>query len=207
MIIANNITCRRGSKIIFRNLSFRIEDGIATIISGKNGSGKTSLLKILTNLLIPKSGDVIWKGKSIYKDIDNYLKEITYIADLNCSKENLSVYENMKFWQGLFNSKINHKNFMKLIDNLDLRPHIDQHVKYLSNGQKRKLELSRLIIEQRNIWILDEPFLGLDQDTITIIGQTISDHLRQNGTVILSSHVPVGIAEKTFIDLDIHESN
>ena len=97
MILANNITCRRGNKIIFRNLNFKIEDGIATIISGKNGSGKTSLLRIIGNLLKPKKGDLIWKGKSIYKNIDEYHKELTYIADINCSKENLSVYENMKF--------------------------------------------------------------------------------------------------------------
>ena len=97
MILANNITCKRGSKIIFRNLSFRFQDNVATIISGKNGSGKTSLLRILANLLNPRSGDLIWKGRSVYKNLDNYIKEITYIADKNCSKDKFTVMENIDF--------------------------------------------------------------------------------------------------------------
>tara|TARA_B100001123_G_scaffold65789_1_gene73048 strand:- start:568 stop:1191 length:624 start_codon:yes stop_codon:yes gene_type:complete len=207
MILANNITCRRGNKIIFRNLNFKIEDGIATIISGKNGSGKTSLLRIIANLLKPKSGDLIWKGKSIYKNLDEYHKQITYVADKNCSKENLTVQENMNFWSKLYSSTITHESFMKLIDNLDLRSFMNETVNNLSFGQKRKLELTRLIIEERNLWILDEPFLGLDQGTINIIGQTISDHLIQKGSVILSSHIPVSISEKKYIDMDLHESD
>ncbi len=207
MIITNNLTCKRGNKIIFRNLSFKIENGIATIISGKNGSGKTSLLRIIADLLDPKSGDIIWKGKSIYKNLDNYHKEITFVADINTSKNNLTIVENMNFWRNLYNSSITHEGFMRLIDNLNLRSYMNSRVSFLSKGQKRKLELSRIIIEERNIWILDEPFLGLDQDSINIIGQTISDHLAHNGVVILSSHVPVGISSKTYIDLDLHESN
>ena len=206
MILANNITCRRGNKIIFRNLSFKIEEGIATIISGKNGAGKTSLLRILANLLKPRSGELIWKGKSIYKNIEDYHKQITYIADKNCSKEGLTVIENMNFWKHLYASSITHESFMKLLDNLSLRAFINEPVNKLSTGQKRKLELTRLIIEERYLWILDEPFLGLDQDTVNIIGQTITDHLIQKGLVILSSHVPVSISLKKYIDLDLHES-
>ena len=206
MILANNITCKRGSKIVFRNLSFKFEHNVATIISGKNGSGKTSLLRLLANLLYPKSGDFVWKGKSIYKNLEKYLKEITYIADNNSSKEKFTVTENINYWKGLFNSKMTHEQFMRLIDNLDLREKMNQPVSMLSKGQKRKLELTRLIIEERKIWILDEPFLGLDQDSVNIIGQTISDHLSHDGMVILSTHSPVSISSKKYIDLDLHES-
>ena len=132
MILAKNITCRRSGKYIFRNLNFKIEDGIATIISGKNGSGKTSLLRILANLLDAKSGDIIWRGQSINKNMEKYLKEITFVADKNCSKGNLSVQENMLFWKDLYGSAIAHENFMRLIDNLNLRPHMNQYVKFLN---------------------------------------------------------------------------
>ena len=206
MILANNITCKRGNRIVFRNLNFRIDDGVATIISGKNGSGKTSLLRIIANLLKPKSGELIWKGKSIYKNLDNYYKQITFVSDKNSSKENLSVIENMNFWKNLYSSSISHEGFMKLLDNLNLRLFMNELAYKLSSGQRRKLELTRLIIEERNFWILDEPFLGLDQDTINIIGETISDHLRQKGLVILTSHIPVSISSKEYIDLDLHES-
>ena len=206
MILANNITCKRGNRIIFRNLSFRIDDGIATIISGKNGSGKTSLLRILANLLKPKSGELIWKGKSIYKNLDDYYKQLTFVADKNSSKGNLSVVENMNFWKNLYSSSISYEGFMKLLDSLNLSLFVNELVYKLSSGQKRKLELTRLIIEERNLWILDEPFLGLDQDTINIIGQTITDHLMQKGSVILSSHIPVSISSKKYIDLDLHAS-
>ena len=84
---------------------------------------------------------------------------------------------------------------------------MNDHAIFLSTGQRRKLELTRLIIEQKNICILDEPFLGLDQDSVSIIGQTISDHLTNNGLVVLPSHVPVSIHSKKYIDLDLHESN
>ena len=173
MILANNITCRRSSRLIFRNINFKVDYGIATIISGKNGSGKTSLLRIICNLLDPKSGDIIWKGKSIYKNKEQYIKEITYISDTNTSKDKLTVIENINFWKSLFKSSISHENVMRLLDNLNLREHMNDHAIFLSTGQRRKLELTRLIIEQKNIWILDEPFLGLDQDSINIIGQTI----------------------------------
>ena len=207
MILANNITCRRGNNLIFENLNFKVEDGVATIISGKNGSGKTSLVRILGNLLKPKKGELIWKGKSIHKNIDEYHKQITYIADTNCSKDKLSVYENMKFWKNLYNSSISNEIINKLLDNINLQSFINEPVYRLSTGQKRKLELTRLVIEERHMWTLDEPFLGLDQETVNIIGQTISDHLLQNGAVILSSHVPVSITSKKYIDLDLHESN
>ena len=206
MILANNISCKRGNNSIFENLNFKVEDGVATIISGKNGSGKTSLLRIIANLLKPKNGDLIWKGKSVYKNIHNYHKQITFIADHNCSKENLSVYENMVFWKGLYKSSISNEVFMKLLENINLHYFINEPVSKLSTGQKRKLELTRLIIEERHMWILDEPFSGLDQETINIIGQTISDHLIQKGSVILASHIPVSITNKKYIDLDLHES-
>jgi len=207
MILANNITCRRGNKIIFRNLNFRVDGGMATIISGKNGSGKTSLLRILANLLKPKSGDLIWRGKSVYKNLEDYYKQITFVSDKNSSKGNLSVMENMNFWKNLYSSSITHEGLMKLLDNLNLRNFMNELANKLSSGQRRKLELTRLIIEERNFWILDEPFLGLDQDTINIIGQTITDHLIQKGLVILTSHTPVSISSKKYIDLDLHESN
>ena len=207
MILANNITCRRSSRLIFRNINFKVDYGIATIISGKNGSGKTSLLRIICNLLDPKSGDIIWKGKSIYKNREQYIKEITYISDTNTSKDKLTVIENINFWKSLFKSTISHEKVMRLLDNLNLREHMNDYVIFLSTGQRRKLELARLIIEEKNIWILDEPFLGLDQDSINIIGQTISDHLTNNGLVVLASHVPVSIHSKKYIDLDLHESN
>ena len=206
MILANNITCKRGNRYIFKNLDFKIEDGVATIISGKNGSGKTSLLRIIANLLNPKKGNIIWRGKSIYKNIEEYYKQITFIADKNCSKENLTVIENMKFWRNLYKSSINYENFIKLLNNINLEYLKNEQVYKLSSGQKRKLELTRLIIEERHIWILDEPFLGLDQETINIIGQTMSDHLRQNGSVIFSSHIPVSLTNKRYIDLDLHEA-
>ena len=207
MILANNISCKRGNRYIFKNLDFKIEDGIATIISGKNGSGKTSLLRIVADLLDPKNGNIIWKGKSIHKNIEEYHKQITFIADKNCSKENLTVIENMKFWKNLYKSSINYENFIKLLNIINLEYLKNEQVYKLSTGQKRKLELTRLIIEERNLWILDEPFLGLDQGTIRIIGQTITDHLVKKGSVILSSHMPVSISKKKFIDMDFHESN
>ena len=132
-----------------KKLKPKIENSIATIISGKNGSGKTSLLRIIANLLDPKSGDVIWKGKSIYKNLESYLNEITYIADINCAKGSFTVIENMNFWKTLYRSSITYENFMSLLDNLNLLKHMNHNASLLSAGQKRKLELTRLIIEKR----------------------------------------------------------
>ena len=163
MLLAQNITLSRSGRKIFEDISLSLTSGKIVIIKGRNGSGKTSFLKTILNILEPSSGSIYWKGKIINKNLYDYYKNVTYISDKTSSIRQLSVYENIKIWKKIFISDVSYK-------------------------QIKKLELLRLIIENKKIWILDEPFTNLDIESIEMISQTFMDHSNNSGCIIFSSH-------------------
>ena len=141
-------------------------------IKGKNGSGKTTFLKVILNILEPESGEIIWKGKNIKKNIFDFYNQTTFIMDNNTSTRELSVEDNINFWRGLSSSKLSKDEIFKLLKKLDIEKYYKTEVMYLSSGERKKLELLRLILEQKKLWVLDEPFNHLDDLSIEILNQT-----------------------------------
>ena len=188
MLLAQNISLIRSNKTIYKNISVSLVSGKIIILKGKNGSGKTSFLKTILNLLEPTSGSIYWKGKLISKNLYDYYNNVTYIADKPSSIKQISVYENIKIWKNIFVSKVKYDQIENILSILDLDNHLNSKVNSLSLGEIKKLELLRLIIENKKVWILDEPFTNLDVDSIDIISQTFMDHCRNNGCIIFSSH-------------------
>ena len=189
MLLANNIFFKRTNKIIFEDLNISIPPKKIIHLTGNNGAGKTTLLKILSNIINPNDGDIFWNGKNINKNPYEFYKDLTFIMDRHTSNNSLTVYENLLFWRKLFSSKIKIKELDSVLDLLSLSLHKNTPIKNLSFGEIKKLELLRLIIEQKKLWLLDEPFMGLDQDSIEIINQTIINHIELNGMVIFTSHI------------------
>ena len=188
MLLINNLSFSRNKTKIFENLNLSLNNKGMMQIKGKNGSGKTTFLKVILNILEPESGEIIWKGKNIKKNIFDFYNQTTFIMDNNTSTRELSVQDNINFWKGLSSSKLNNDEIFKLLKKLDIEQYYKTKVMLLSSGERKKLELLRLILEQKKLWILDEPYNHLDDLSIEILNQTFLDHVNNNGMILFASH-------------------
>ena len=188
MLLINNLSFSRNGTKIFENLNLSLSNKHMIQIKGRNGSGKTTFLKVILNILEPKSGEIVWKGSNIKKNIFDFYNQTTFIMDNNTSTRELSVEDNINFWIGLSSSKLNKDEVFKLLKKLNIEKYYKTRVMYLSSGERKKLELLRLILEQKKLWVLDEPFNHLDDLSIEILNQTFLDHVNNNGLILFASH-------------------
>ena len=188
MLLINDLSFSRNKTKIFENLNLSLNNKGMMQIKGKNGSGKTTFLKVILNILEPESGEIIWKGKNIKKNIFDFYNQTTFIMDNNTSTRELSVEDNINFWRGLSSSKLNNKEIFELLNKLNIEKYYKTKVMYLSSGERKKLELIRLILEQKKLWVLDEPFNHLDDLSIEILNQTFLDHVNNDGMILFASH-------------------
>ena len=188
MLLINNLSFSRNETKIFENLNLSLSNKKIIQVKGRNGSGKTTFLKVILNILEPKSGEIIWKGQNVKKNIFDFYSQTTFIMDNNTSTRELSVEDNINFWRGLSSSKLNNEEIFELLKKLDIEKYYKTRVMYLSSGERKKLELLRLVFEQKKLWVLDEPFNHLDDLSIEILNQTFLDHVNNNGIILFASH-------------------
>jgi len=202
MLLLNNLEFKRSEKTIFENINFSANSGKIILLKGSNGSGKTTLIKTIINILEPTNGDVFWMGEKIKKNIFNFYKNTTFIMDKTTSSVNLTIMENISFWKNLSLSKIKKDEVIRLLNILELTKYQNTKVMYLSMGEIKKLELTRLIIEKKKLWILDEPYNNLDSSSIEIISQTFVDHADKKGIILLASHYEPNIKDLEIFNLN-----
>ena len=207
MLLANNIIFKRGNKKIINKVSFTLSSKKIIHVTGNNGAGKTTLLKILTHILQPNEGEIFWDGKNIKKNPFIFYKNLTYIMDKTSSSSNLTVYENILFWMKLFSSSRSLKEMESILELLSLYNYKNTLVGSLSYGEIKKLELARLIIEQKKIWVLDEPYIGLDLISTNLINETIVNHAKLGGMIIFTSHIPADIKNLEILHLKSYENH
>ena len=188
MILVKDLSIERSNKKIFENINLSLSPGKIILLKGRNGSGKTTLLKAIINIIEPTSGSIFWKGKILSKNLYDFYRNVTFIADRTSSLRKLTVQENINIWKKIFISKITNSQIENILKTLKLDFYLNQKVSSLSFGETKKLEFLRLVIEDKKIWILDEPLSNLDDETIDIIGQTFQDHRYKDGSIIFSSH-------------------
>ena len=188
MLLINNLSFSRNETKIFENLNLSLSNKKIIQIKGRNGSGKTTFLKVILNILEHNNGEIIWKGKNIKKNIFDFYKQTTFIMDNNTSTRELSIEDNINFWRGLSSSKLNNEEIFELLNKLNIEKYYKTKVMYLSSGERKKLELIRLILEQKKLWVLDEPFNHLDDLSIEILNQTFLDHANNDGMILFASH-------------------
>jgi len=193
MLIVKDLSIERLDKKIFENINLSLSPGNITILKGKNGSGKTTLLKAILNLLEPSFGSIYWKGKLLKKNLYDFYNHVTYIGDTTSSLRKLTIRDNVNIWKKFFISKINDAQIETALKTLKLDNYLNKKVGALSFGETKKLEFLRLIIENKNVWILDEPLSNLDEDSIELLKQTFEDHCSKEGSIIFSSHQNPGI--------------
>jgi heme ABC exporter ATP-binding subunit CcmA len=188
MLLINNLSFARSGKKIFENLNLTLNKGDITQIKGDNGSGKTTFLQTVLNILKPDTGEIFWEGKNINKSIFNFYNETTFIMDQSSATKHLTVLDNINFWKGLSSSKLDNDKVLILLESFKLEQYKNTKVMYLSSGEVKKLELLRLIFEQKKFWVLDEPYNHLDDLSTEILNQTFQDHINKDGIVLYASH-------------------
>jgi len=180
-----NLACKRGSRIIFDNISFEVKSGQTFLIKGSNGSGKTSLMRTLAGYIEPHEGEIFIDGKNIDTSDNSYFQ---FIGEKNALKNNLSVKKNIILWSLLFNASIDIDDLLK---KFDLTNCINQDVETLSDGQKKRLSLSKLFLHQKPIWLLDEPYVFLDEQNTIDLNKKISRFNLEGGLVIITSNIDI----------------
>ncbi|MBI2961331.1 MAG: cytochrome c biogenesis heme-transporting ATPase CcmA [Betaproteobacteria bacterium] len=194
MLEADNLECVRGDRSLFRDLSFRVDGGQCLLVSGLNGSGKTSLLRILCGLLAPMHGTVRWRGQPIRALGDAYRSELSYLGHLSAVKEELSAAENVEVASALAGRSVPAQAARSALAEAGLRRREDLPVRVLSQGQKRRVALARLLLGGSTLWLLDEPVTALDADAVKWLAGEIDRHVARGGVAVLTSHQDLPLA-------------
>ncbi|MCS5592636.1 MAG: cytochrome c biogenesis heme-transporting ATPase CcmA [Gammaproteobacteria bacterium] len=180
-----NLSCQRGYNQLFSELSFKVNSGDILRITGTNGSGKTSLLKILAGLNAPEEGEITLDSHSIKSD--EYQSEIFYLGHLSALSAELTSIENLEFLTGL-NKSIDQHLLAKALTRVGLKGYEDEYCAKLSAGQKRRVILAGLFVSNAKIWLLDEPFTALDPHGVKIVEDRIGKHCAQGGLCLFTTH-------------------
>jgi heme exporter protein A len=186
LIQARNLACERGGVRIFENLSFTLHKGQCLELRGPNGAGKSSLLRVLAGFIEPATGTLEIAEQSCQ-----------YIAHSDAIKLVLSTRENIAFWQGLSGGDIG-----QVLKAFSLEALADHPALFLSQGQRRRLALSRLVLTHRPIWLLDEPTNGLDTASLGTLHALMINHLSTGGAIITATHVDLGLPHTTTLQLE-----
>lgn len=203
MLEADNLECVRGERRLFAGLSFTLEAGELLYLQGRNGAGKTSLLRMLIGLLPPEAGEIRWQGEAIGRHRDDYHAALCYLGHLNAIKEELTPLENLLAGARLAGEVLSEDDAIDALEQVGLAGREDLACKYLSQGQKRRVALARLVTDRRPLWILDEPFVALDVGAVDWLAGVISAHLQRGGMAVMTTHQPVAIPAGTVRELRI----
>ncbi|PBI80039.1 cytochrome c biogenesis heme-transporting ATPase CcmA [Rahnella victoriana] len=187
MFEALNLSCVRDERTLFSGLSFTIEPGEMVQIEGRNGAGKTSLLRILAGLSSPDAGEVRWQGVSTRRQRDIFHQQLLYLGHQPGVKSVLTAFENLAFCQSV-TGKTNADAIYQALENVGLLGYEDVTVAQMSAGQQRRVALARLWLSEAPLWILDEPLTAIDKQGVATLIALFEQHAQQGGMVLLTTH-------------------
>jgi len=202
-IQAINLGCVRGERVLFQGLGFTLGSGQIMQVRGANGSGKSSLLRILCGLLVAEQGEVRWNGQGILDEREQYLAQIAYLGHLHGVKDELTVSENMTVSAALAGWQCGDGEIKAALHRLGLSSYAASLVGTLSAGQKRRLALARFLPGAVPLWIMDEPFTALDAAGRELLAGLISEHAHKGGLCVLASHEPLQVSGASLSGLDL----
>ena len=188
MLEALNLGCTRGDRRLFKDLNFFINSGELIELHGANGSGKTSLLRILCGLAAPAEGEVRWRGELIRSLGEEYSASIAYMAHQNGVKDELSAIENLRIGCGVAGNPLSTFDAQAILEQVGLSRQQNLPARSLSAGQRRRVALARLLASKATVWILDEVLTSLDDAAIKLSRRFIGDHLSKGGLAIIATH-------------------
>ena len=201
MLEVKNLECIRGDRSLFSGLGFDLHAGELMHLQGHNGSGKTSLLRTLCGLIAPNQGEIHWNGKNIRRQRDEFAAELLYLGHLDGIKVDLTAVENLRFLCRLAGLPVAENEFWQALQSVGLSGHEDLPVRVLSQGQKRRVSLARLLLSKAPLWLLDEPFTALDKAAVTMLQTVIRQHVDEGGLVIITTHQDVSLTSENIRQL------
>lgn len=193
MLQVVELECVRGDRRLISGLNFSLQPGELMHLHGHNGSGKTTLMRTICGLIRQSGGEILWKGENSRKLGEDFTRDLTYIGHKNGIKEDLNGVENLQTNCRLAGLPIDRDRAWEVLEKMGLRGHEDLPARVLSQGQKRRVTLARLLLSKAPLWILDEPFTALDMAAVDYLQSIIGDHVEQGGMVILTTHQEVSL--------------
>jgi heme exporter protein A len=193
----SDLTCRRGGRIVFSGLSFRLERGRLLAVTGANGSGKSTLLRILAGLLSPEAGTVRIEGADEEHAVTHY------VGHADALKPALTLRETLAFWNVLYQQGLGalDADFDECAGRIGLRHALDLPTGVFSAGQRRRASLARLLLSPRPLWLLDEPTSSLDRDGETLLGSLMAEHLAAGGLIVAATHQELPVRPDAILEL------
>lgn len=194
MLEAVNLVCVRGTRRLFKDLSFSATRGELIELRGANGSGKTSLLRILCGLATPAAGEVRWQGKTIRSLGEEYFGAVAYLAHQNAVKDELSAIENLRISSAVSGNALKRDQAQEILGRIGLGRQQNLTARSLSAGQRRRLALARLLTSKATVWILDEVLTSLDDAAVKLSREFIDEHLKNGGIAIIATHQELNLS-------------
>jgi heme exporter protein A len=196
-----NLSCIRGERLVLEGINFALEGRGAMILTGPNGAGKSTLLRLMAGLMRPSQGRLLWNDISVSDDATEHNCRISYVGHADAVKPALSVSENVGFWAEINGSKGHTPE--QAMTSLGIVHLADLSARYLSAGQRRRVNLCRMLTSGADLWLLDEPTTALDSETSASLGELIAVHRNKGGMVVISTHIELGISDAVSLPLEV----
>ncbi|KAF8393062.1 hypothetical protein HHK36_021303 [Tetracentron sinense] len=199
-ILLNNVSCLRNAQQVLRNINVSIHDGGALVLTGVNGSGKSTFLRMLAGFSRPSAGEILWNGHDVTDSgvFHDYKLQLNWLSLKNAIREKFTVLDNVQMFEVL------EGKFGKSMDALELMGLgrlANEKARMLSMGQRKRVQLARLLALDRPIWLLDEPSVALDAEGVKLLEYIIAEHRRKGGIVFVATHLPIEIEDAMFLRL------
>lgn len=191
MLRGEALAATRGDRVLFKDLGFALGAGEMLHVGGPNGSGKTTLLRLICGLVLPASGHVLWNDRDIRALAQVYRAELAYCGHHAAVKDELTGLENLRFASQLGGRRTREREALEALEAMGLAEVADVPARAMSQGQRRRVGLTRLLLTPARLWVLDEPFTALDQAAVERLRTTLVDHLLGGGLVVLTTHQAV----------------
>tara|TARA_Y100001956_G_C4125488_1_gene189817 strand:- start:2493 stop:3113 length:621 start_codon:yes stop_codon:yes gene_type:complete len=189
MLEVSQLTAIRDERILFESLSFTIDSGELVQIEGRNGTGKTTLLRIVTGLGDRDNGEIFWNGENIESNRDAFHEDLLFLGHSTGVKRDLTAYENLRFYLSVHaKTPVDKETIYSALTKVGLAGREDVPVAQLSAGQQRRVALARLWLSQHKLWILDEPLTAIDKQGVKVLESLFLNHAEQGGIVVLTTH-------------------
>ena len=203
MLRVSHLSCSRGNKPLFADVSFELQAGQALHLEGDNGVGKTSLLRIICGLSPADAGEVCWHDKTIQQNATAFRSSLFYLGHGLSLKEELTALENLMSDAAVSGRTLSQQQALVALARMGLRGREHLPLRVMSQGQKRRTALARLLASQAPLWVLDEPFVALDVKAVDGLRGLLAEHVANGGMVLFTSHQPVALTSANGTSVDV----